>query len=113
MELHRIPLFHTSDIVGYELNTDFYCVGDCVTDALNASPPLTGLTAHVEQRLDEIAASRGINRHDERSYDSSVFPKIVTAGSEPPDYCPMCAGCHAPLDSFDPADYATADESEN
>jgi hypothetical protein len=92
-------------IVGYTYNADIYCVGNCITESLGETDPQSGLTEHVEARLDEIAAQRGIDRMDERSYDSGDFPKVIFASEEFPDYCPHCAGCGGVLDGFDPKDY--------
>jgi len=110
MQLHRIPMTKSYDIVGYAFNTDTYCVGDCITQAVGEVDPQSGLTAHVEQALNEIAAERGINRDDERSFDSSEFPKVIFA-SEEFDYCPRCIVCGGVLDGHDPDDY-TDPESE-
>lgn len=99
MELHHIPMYKTYDVVGYTYDTDTYCVGDCITQALDGSDPQSGLLAHVEQRLDEIAAESGIDRDDESSYDTAVFPKVIFAGMEF-DRAPRCHGCGAVLDGF-------------
>lgn len=67
----------------------------------------------VEACLGVIAERRGIDRKDERSYDSGDFPKVIFASEEFPDYCPRCALCHGVLDGFDENDYKSDDESES
>lgn len=110
-------------IIGYTFNTDIYCADGCILVALgqvtqeqmDAATYITELTAHfgestVEDTLGVIASRRGIDRMNERSYDSGDFPQVVFHYHEFLDYCPRCAGCHAPLDGFDPADYASPDD---
>lgn len=79
-----------SGIVGYTYAADTYCTGDCVTDALEVAQP-SGEWGSTESLLDTAAESRGINRMDEYSFDSSVFPKVVfgTSVDEPE----QCGGC--------------------
>lgn len=113
-------------IIGYDFNADTYCADGCILVALgeisqeqmDAATYVTDLTdvfgeSTVEDALGVIASRRGITRMDERSYDSGDFPKVVFHYHESPDYCPMCAGCLAPLDGFDPADYATTPDDDD
>lgn len=74
-------------IVGYTYAADTYCNGECVTNALGVGP----MPEPTESVLDSLAESRGIDRMDEYSYDSSVFPKVVfgTSVDEPE----QCGGC--------------------
>lgn len=138
MQLHQIPMIKSYDIVGYTFNADIYCDGECILVALGELPPdtadITGmqyreLSAHsaarnslrvarfatmdVETALNQVAATRNVNRDDESSYDSGDFPKVIFASEEFPDYCPRCALCHGVLDGFDEADYKTDDESDD
>lgn len=124
-------------IVGYALDADIYCNGECILVALGELPPEpadfenmmyaevvaysarrkilrenTFGTADTEDALKIVATRRNIDRDDERSYDSGDFPKVIFASEEFPDYCPRCALCHGVLDGFDENDYATGDESE-
>lgn len=71
------------DIVGYTFNADVYH-GECL--------PLTGPGSEsVEDVLDQLARDRGIDRYDERSYDSGDFPKVILDSMiEGPEYCGEC-----------------------
>ena len=62
------------------------------------------MTAHVEQCLDEIAAERGIDRHNERSFDQADFPKVIFADTEF-TICPRCITCGGILPGHDPRAY--------
>lgn len=111
-------------IVGYVFNADIYCDGVCILQALGEVTPalvdsatyITDITTlfedcgTIEGALGVIATRRGIDRDDERSYDSGNFPKVIFASEEFPDYCPRCAVCTGVLDGFDPADYLTDDD---
>lgn len=79
-----------SGIVGYTYAADTYCTGECVTNALGVVEA-PGESETTESLLDRAAESRGINRMDEYSFDSSVFPKVVfgTSVDEPE----QCGGC--------------------
>jgi hypothetical protein len=74
-------------IVGYTYAADTYCTGECVTDAMEvaSSPDPT------ECVLDQVAQERGIDRMDERSFDSDHFPKVVFGKSV--DEPEQCGGC--------------------
>lgn len=112
-------------VVGYTFNADIYCDGVCIIRAIGEIGPVTydraeritdvtelfDGSATVEDALAVIGTARGINRDDERSYDSSDFPKVIFASEEFPDYCPRCAVCTGVLDGFDAADYRTDDET--
>lgn len=112
-------------IIGYTFNADIYCDGVCIIRAIGEIGPviydraerITDVTelfdgsATVEDALTVIGTARGIDRDDERSYDSGDFPKVIFASEEFPDYCPRCAVCTGVLDGFDAADYRTDDET--
>lgn len=67
---------HATTIVGYTYDADTYCDG-CTVDMLGP--------------LDELAESLGIDPEDERSYDSSDFPKVIFADSvEDDEHCGRC-----------------------
>jgi hypothetical protein len=66
------PRVRCDDIVAYTYRADLLCPS-C---ALWAVQP--GCVAiKVELTLDDIARRKGIDRYDESSFDSSVFPKVV------------------------------------
>ena len=82
-------------IVGYTYQADTYCP-DCMVDMFGIFGPDTT----VEQTLDRIACTRGIDREDERTFDSGDFPKVIL--STMLDTCPdcgpdRCGACHAEL----------------
>ena len=79
-----------SRIVGYTYAADTYCTGECVTNALGAAQIIRGWGT-TESLLDNMAESRGIDRMDERSFDSSVFPKAVFGTSA--EDSGRCGGC--------------------
>lgn len=88
------------DIVGYAFQADTYCV-DCTRDLAQAqtfaagSATSWGDCGSAEDILAEWAGLLGIDRHDETSYDSDEFPKVVFAsmveGNE------RCGGCYEKL----------------
>lgn len=89
--------------VGYTYQANLYCP-TCIVAAATLYPSVGGLDpADTEDRLDYCAEQLGINRDDERSFDSGEFPKAY-AGT-PHDGCrpgneyelsqcaDWCAGC--------------------
>lgn len=81
-----------TDIAGYTYNAQVLCPG-CTVRALEASneafqPPAD--SPPVEQWLDFIAVHLGINRYDEREFDSSDFPKVVFSSQVEADECDDC-----------------------
>lgn len=68
-----------STVVGYAYKADIWCPG-----CMEESSLLKGYTWHkfatTEQMLDEVATRLGVDRHDEYSFDSDDFPKVVTIG---------------------------------
>jgi hypothetical protein len=82
------------DIVGYTYAAENYC-GGCVVEAAIArgelSPGARGMT--VEAALDQWAVADGIDREDESSFDSDVFPKVVFEDQRLQDeLCGSCGG---------------------
>ena len=82
---------------GYVFNADVYCP-DCIVDACDSylkNADLCGV-ADTEGQLNVLAKANEINRHDEHSYDSDEFPKVIFIACEdgPHEYC---AGCDADL----------------
>lgn len=66
-----------TDIAGYTYKTETLC-RDCTMQAVSQDARVNlpcGIT--IETWLDVVAARLGINRYDEREYDSSDFPKVV------------------------------------
>lgn len=100
---------HASDIVAYTFNADTYCP-DCIIGRVTVNP---GDTHHsdprkrdnVEALLDSLARIQGIDRTDERTYDSGDFPKVVFAdqvwGNEEDEYCGSCGEIIEPRDNLD------------
>jgi len=90
------------DIAGYNYNGDTYCP-DCIIGALPtgdgqafegwatvAFPMIPMVRMSTEDNLSEIAYAFGIDRMDERSYDSGDFPKVVFESSVEDDICTTC-----------------------
>ena len=75
------------DIVGYTYAADIVCPDHVVS----------GMGEHrrenenAEHALDRIAMRRGIDRQDERSFDSDDFPKVIFADSVTDD--DICGSC--------------------
>jgi len=65
-----------TDIAGYTLQADLVCP-PCMVVLIQKTWP-----EHfdAEQGLDEIAKSLGINRENESSFDSDIFPKVIFGG---------------------------------
>lgn len=89
-------------IVGYVYQADIYCDA-CIVDAVTAdggaydgwalAPSISMPTEH---NLSEIAFAFGIDRTDERSFDSGNFPKVILAGMVESDD-ERCGACHESL----------------
>lgn len=97
---------HAADVVGYDFKASRFCP-DCIIDVLptgdgeafdgwalaaGAAPMST------EDNLGEIADAFGINRMDERSFDSSEFPKVIFRSSLSDEVDEFCEKCGAPLE---------------
>lgn len=67
-----------SDIAGYTYRADNYRPTDLIELLIaegTASPGARSMT--VESALDQIASANAVDRYDERSFDSSEFPKVI------------------------------------
>lgn len=70
---------HSTDIVGYSFQADIYCP-ECILDEVEYmySPGLSDVSgASMEKILDALAELHKIDRHNESSFDSGEFPKII------------------------------------
>jgi hypothetical protein len=61
------------DIVGYSFRADLYCP-NCIVRVYSGDPPDSDDT---EACLNRFARDAGIDREDERTFDSDEFPKVV------------------------------------
>ena len=90
------------DIVGYVFKADLYCP-EHIVGRLPTGPSedfdgwalAHGATMPTEDNLNEIAAAFGIDREDERAFDTGYFPKIAFRDQVDDD--DVCAVCHVPL----------------
>jgi hypothetical protein len=67
-----------SEIVAYSYNTMTFCPEHLIERMIEkriAAPAARDM--NVEEVLDQIAEAEGIDRQDERSFDSNDFPKII------------------------------------
>lgn len=80
---------HATDIVGYDFNAEHWCP-DCLLNAFG-----NVLDRSAEDVLDREARALNINRHDERSFDQSEFPKVIFASQVDSDE--RCCKCHNSL----------------
>lgn len=92
----------STDIAGYVYAADTYCP-PCVLKALPTGPGGAydgwalapgAAPMSVEDNLSEIAAAFGVDRMDERAFDSGDFPKVIFQ-SDAEDS--TCGRCHRPL----------------
>jgi hypothetical protein len=63
--------------VGYIYRADNYCLDCIATVVAGRRGTRPGHCNCAECRLDRIAEQRGIDRYDERSFDSGDFPKAI------------------------------------
>ncbi|MBM4570246.1 hypothetical protein GS896_27480 [Rhodococcus hoagii] len=66
------------DIAGYTYKAENYLPANLIEAMIadgSASPAARDMS--VEDVLDQIAAANAIDRMDERSFDSSEFPKVI------------------------------------
>jgi hypothetical protein len=75
------------EIAGYVYKADFYC-SDCVTKVMEQG---SGSAVDQERYLDYIAAGEGIDRQNEYSFDSDIFPKVVLGDNI--DFGDRCGWC--------------------
>lgn len=80
------------DIVGYSLEGETLCPKDVIEVLIErgeASPAARDM--RTEDALDQIAGANGIDRQDERTFDSGDFPKVVFASDVQDDeFCDRC-----------------------
>lgn len=86
-------------IIGYSYRASIYCAG-CINDALDTGPGgnfdgwylVPGAPRmSTEENLSEIAAAFGIDRDDERTFDSDYFPKVILSlQAEGVEHCEEC-----------------------
>lgn len=81
---------HATDIAGYSYQADTYCPSCIVAAVTGIGCPCPD--SDTENHLDGIAAGRGIDRYDERSYDSGDFPKVIFVSDLEGDDCCACGG---------------------
>lgn len=80
---------HGTDIVGYSFNADEYCPS-CTKGMFQQYAPFAPTLT--EDVLEAAAKALGIDRQDERSYDSSEFPKVIF-GSDVESDDERCGKC--------------------
>lgn len=86
---------HATTIVAYTYNAETLCPR-CVCGALNIGEPINrdgyAYRGVVEAGLNELAARTGIDRQDERTFDSGDFPKVVFADQieDEHEFCDSC-----------------------
>lgn len=68
----------TDTIAAYTYNAEILCPS-CAVQAVKTATGITMTPTTSENALDILAATLGINRYDEREYDSTDFPKVVFA----------------------------------
>lgn len=83
---------HATTIVGYTYAADNYC-DDCIAAmfdrATGGDGEVSGFFA--EEILDDAAERLTIDRHEEGSFDSGAFPKVIFASMvEDDEYCGEC-----------------------
>jgi len=67
-----------TDIVGYTYNAENYLPDSLIETLITKgmlAPGARGMST--EEALDQAAAIDGIDRYDERSFDSGDFPKVI------------------------------------
>ncbi len=93
-------------VEAYTYNADIVCP-DCIIKRFGDDiEPAVVATGNAETVLDLAATARGIDRYDERSFDSGDFPKVVFGNQlndDPDAGCEHCGDCHEPL-GHEPAD---------
>lgn len=80
------------DIVGYTYQADTFCPKDVIEVLIErgeASPAARDM--RTEDALDQIAGANGIDRQDERTFDSGDFPKVIFESDVEGDE--RCAEC--------------------
>lgn len=77
-----------TDIVGYTYDTENLCPS-CTVETVGIANP--GFNISAEEFLNAAAGILKIDRMDERSYDSSTFPKVIFDSQIDSDE--ICAHC--------------------
>jgi hypothetical protein len=94
--MNRLPYQRLDEIAAYLYQADLYCPA-CIIDAMiahkDAAPAARDMP--VDDVLDQCADAMAIDRHDETSYDSSEFPKVVLRIDLADD--DHCGACHNEL----------------
>ena len=77
------------EIIAYTYQADIYCP-ECVLEVMDYRPPQKSVST--EQYLNEIASDPiyPINRNDEYSFDSDIFPKVVFSSQLEDNFCGGC-----------------------
>lgn len=79
----------SDDIVGYTYDTETLCP-QCTLESVVLNPDL--FDSNIEKALDQVAETLGIDRQDEKTFDSNSFPKVifevqVESSEEKCDHC--------------------------
>lgn len=86
------PYRRLDEIAAYLYRADIHCPA-CIIDTMiavrDAAPAARDIP--IEDALDHIADAMAIDRHDETTYDSSEFPKVVhRIDLTDDDHCGTC-----------------------
>lgn len=86
----------STDIVGYTFQAANHCAS-CIREwAVHTGGFDPAATTPLEIMLDELAVKAGIDRYEERSFDSGDFPKVIF-DSQVEDTDERCEDCGEPL----------------
>lgn len=104
-----------SDLVAYMFEADLYCETDLVARLIREGRlSVTAESMPTELALDQLAGVEGIDRENERSFDSDDFPKPVLREQCIPqddeseleeEYPSMCGECGCVLAEADAIPY--------
>jgi hypothetical protein len=80
-----------TDIVGYTFQAENICP-ECIVKAVTGvGSEIIGFVVDIEGVLDIVAGALKINRHDENTFDSDDFPKVIFSSQiEEPEKCAKC-----------------------
>jgi hypothetical protein len=82
---------NATDIVGYTYQADIYCRRCIVRQLPNDVTTPAALDMDSEDVLEQVSHYVGVDRMDEHSYDSDVFPKVVFCSQL--EAGETCGGC--------------------
>ena len=82
----------STSIVGYTYQAENLCTGCTRTLAMRWGGFDDGAATSTEALLDRLAGVVGVDRYDERSYDSDDFPKVIF-DSQVEDSDERCGSC--------------------